>query len=341
MLEIFQIKSRSPGVIWDLAQYTTSRSDIFCSLWQLLALKRWSHEEKAAEPGLKAASYTYFKINSSKDKQLSHTLPVVLGFKTMFKAHAYSPVLNARIKETWKCLQCLLETLAITHCMLSESDMSSLSQCPRIHQLKHLYLSGVIFLNFSHPLSERLPAKVKAILQTLELKGCMIMDLISALLPALSQCSQLIEVNLVKNFLSVCSLKKLLQHTANLRQLAWEIYPAPDEVYNDTGDVLPDRFAQHCSELMKTLRSIRQPKEIYFALKTKWSPGSLQVSFFLEDLNPIAQRFWNKTATKLELNQLMELIPGIRSLINIPCLKTMKVLLDGQDVLIMEKLHPR
>ena len=88
---------------------------------------------------------------------------------------------------------------------------------------------------------------------------------ISALLPALSQCTQLIEVNFLKNFLSVDSLKKLLlQHTAKLTLLTREIYPTPDEVYDDICDVQPDWFSQHCCEFMETLRALRQPKEVHF-----------------------------------------------------------------------------
>ena len=90
---------------------------------------------------------------------------------------------------------------------------------------------------------------------------------ISALLPALSQCIQLIEVNFLKSFLSVASLKKLMHHTAKLTQLTPELYPAPGKVYDDIGDVQPDRFSQHCSELMETLSVIRQPKEVYFVSK--------------------------------------------------------------------------
>ena len=161
-----------------------------------------------------------------------------------------------------------LETLAITRCSLSNADMSYLSQCPSIHKLKHLDLSGVTFLNIDHLLLGSLLERLTATLQTLKLKGCMIMDFqISALLPALSQCTQLIEVNFLKNFFSVDSLKKLLQHTAKLTQLIREIYPAPDEVYDDIGDVQPDLFSQHCSELMETLKSIRQPKDVYFVSK--------------------------------------------------------------------------
>ena len=159
-------------------------------------------------------------------------------------------------------------TLAITGCSLSDSDMSYLSQCPSIHRLTHLNLSGVYLLYSSNVLLGRLLERMKTTLQTLKLKDCMLMDFqMDVILPALSQCSQLVEVNFMKNFLSLSSLKKLLQHTANLTHLTLEMYPAPDEVYDDIGDVLPDRFTQCCSDLMDTLRAIRQPKEVYFVSK--------------------------------------------------------------------------
>ncbi|CAO2589938.1 PRAME family member 12 [Lemmus lemmus] len=171
-------------------------------------------------------------------------------------------------KDPPRCMESPLETLAITRCFLSNKDMSCLSQCPSIHKLKHLDLSGVTFFNLDHLLLGSLLERLTATLQTLQLKGCKIMDFqFSALLPALSQCTQLIEVNFMKNFLSVASLKKLLQHTAKLTLLSREIYPAPDEVYDDIGDVQPDRFNQHCSELMETMRAVRQPKEVYFVSK--------------------------------------------------------------------------
>ncbi|XP_041911213.1 PRAME family member 12-like [Arvicola amphibius] len=176
--------------------------------------------------------------------------------------------LNERLDQVLRCLESPLETLSITRCLLSNADMSYLSQCPSIHKLKHLDLSGVTFLNLDHLLLARLLERLTATLQTLRLKGCMILDYqISSLLPALSQCTQLIEVNFMKNFLSVASLKQLLQHTAKLTLLTREMYPAPDEVYDDIGDVHPDRFSQHCSELMETLRGIRQPKEVCFVSK--------------------------------------------------------------------------
>ncbi|XP_005087927.2 PRAME family member 12-like [Mesocricetus auratus] len=168
----------------------------------------------------------------------------------------------------FKYLESPLETLAITRCKLSESDMRYLSQCPSVCHLTYLDQSGVTFLYLSHPLLGRLLERLTATLQTLKLKDCMLMNFqIDDLLPALSQCSQLVEVNFVHNLLSVSSLKKLLQHTANLRKLTLEMYPAPTEVYNAIGDVIPDRFVHHCSELLETLRGVRELKEIYFVNK--------------------------------------------------------------------------
>ncbi|XP_006238418.1 PRAME family member 8-like [Rattus norvegicus] len=172
---------------------------------------------------------------------------------------------NEHLDQVLGCLNSPLETLVITRCKLSELDMSHLSQCPRVHQLKHLDLSGVDFINLSHEFLARLLKRLTATMQKLKLKSCMITDFqMDVLLPALSQCSQLTEVDFLMNFLSMDILKKLLQHTANLRQLTKEMYPAPCEVYDEFGNVLPHRFQQHCSDLMGTLKVIRQPKEICF-----------------------------------------------------------------------------
>lgn len=143
--------------------------------------------------------------------------------------------------------------------------MSCLSQCPRVHQLKHLDLSGIEFKELSHEFLGRLLKRLTPTLQKLELKGCMLRDYqIDVLLPALSQCIQLTEIDFQMNCLSKDSLKKLLQHTAHLRQLTKEMYSAPYEIYDEVGNVHPQKFAQYCSELMVTLSVIRQPKEICF-----------------------------------------------------------------------------
>ncbi|XP_040590844.1 PRAME family member 12-like [Mesocricetus auratus] len=173
--------------------------------------------------------------------------------------------LNKRLDQVLRYLESPLQTLAITNCTLSESDMRYLSQCPSVLQLTYLEISSVTFSDLSQALLGRLLKKLTATLRTLKLKGCMLTDYqLGDFLPALSQCSQLVEVNFVRNLLIISSLKKLLQHTANLKKLTLEMYPAPVEVYDDNVDVLPQRFAQHCSGLLETLRGIREPNKVYF-----------------------------------------------------------------------------
>ncbi|XP_052028100.1 PRAME family member 12-like [Apodemus sylvaticus] len=201
---------------------------------------------------------------------------------------------NEHLDEVLRCLENPLETLAITRCKLSESDMRCLSQCPRVYQLKHLDLSGIDFINLSHEFLGRLLKRLTATLQKLELKGCMITDFqIDVLLPALSQCTQLTEVDFQMNFLSKNSLEKLLQHTANLRQLTKEMYSAPYEVYDELGNVLPQKFAQYCSELMVTLNVIRQPKEICFVSNICAGCGGLCVYNMEATLCFCWQREWS------------------------------------------------
>nr|AAO84498.1 PRAMEl4 [Mus musculus] len=195
--------------------------------------------------------------------------------------------LKERLDLMLRCFERPLETLTITYCKLSESDMRYLSQCPSIHQLKYLDMSYTTFKPSSHrflgflgSLLERLTAT----LQTLKLECFHLTDSrIRDLLPGLSQCSQLTEVDFVENKFSMVSLKTLLQHTANLTQLTLEKYPAPDEVYDDSLCVIPDRFVQLCSELMNTLKGVRQPKQVYFE-STIYSPNFEYLVYNLEGM---------------------------------------------------------
>ena len=125
-------------------------------------------------------------------------------------------------------------------------------------------MSGVIFFNLSHGLLGRLLERPTATLQKLQSKGCMIMGFqIDVPLPALNQCYQLHVISFLNNFLSMDSLK-LLENTANLRQLTKGISRAHYEVYDEIGNVFPHRFAQHCSELKDMIKVIRKAKEMYF-----------------------------------------------------------------------------
>ncbi|XP_008821932.1 PRAME family member 12-like [Nannospalax galili] len=170
------------------------------------------------------------------------------------------------LDQVLRSLRSSLETLAITHCHLSQSDLNCLSKYPSIYQLKHLNLSGSkIFHLCARPLKVLLE-RVSATLQTLELDDCRMEDSqIKALLPALSQCSQLTKVNFYGNYISTSVLKNLLQHTASLSQLSLELYPAPFECYDVMGGFLVERFTQLGPELMDTLWAVRKPKIVCFA----------------------------------------------------------------------------
>ncbi|CAO2622800.1 PRAME family member 8 [Lemmus lemmus] len=102
-------------------------------------------------------------------------------------------------------------------------------------------------------------------LETLELQGYGMKDYqLSELLPALSQCSQLTKVNFYTNDFSMNVFSDLLYHTANLSKMTMEQYPAPLECY-EWRHISIERFSQLCSQLMDTLRAIRQPKRLSFA----------------------------------------------------------------------------
>ena len=94
-----------------------------------------------------------------------------------------------------------LDHLAITHCRLTELDLTHLSQCPNISQLKDLDVSGVWLVNFNPELLQVLLEKVAATLQELYLDQCGNRDSqFEAILPALSCCSHLKSFNLSGTF---------------------------------------------------------------------------------------------------------------------------------------------
>lgn len=105
-------------------------------------------------------------------------------------------------------------------------------------------------------------------LQSLDLKGCRMSDSqLTILIPALSHCSQVINVSLYDNNFSVPILRDLLKHTGNLSALNEEEYPAPLECYNDLGVLSTELFAQTCAGLMDILRAVRQQGSSSFAVE--------------------------------------------------------------------------
>ncbi|XP_041498975.1 oogenesin-1-like [Microtus oregoni] len=175
----------------------------------------------------------------------------------------YSPALVGSLADCLRCLKKPLETLSITLCYIIQRDLDYLSQCLNLFALKHLDLSYTMLDRSIKPLGYLLE-RVKDTLQTLDLAGCRLKDSqFSALMPALSQCSQLFMINLYMNELSLPVLKQVLHHTAKLNKLTEETYPVPLECY-DGCRVLVRRFDELGPELLDILRSERQLKAVCF-----------------------------------------------------------------------------
>uniref|UniRef100_A0A8C6CYS6 PRAME family member 9/15 n=1 Tax=Moschus moschiferus TaxID=68415 RepID=A0A8C6CYS6_MOSMO len=175
-----------------------------------------------------------------------------------------SSFLGGCLDQMLRCLKSPLDSLSITKCWLTESDLTHLSQSPDISQLKSLDLSGVTMTDFRPELLPVLLERVAATLQELDLDVCGITDCqLEAFLPALSRCSQL---RLCGNLLSTAVMEKLLRHTAALPCLRQERYPAPQESYRPRG-VLPEaRLAQLRAQLLEILRDLGKPRIIWIGL---------------------------------------------------------------------------
>ncbi|MXQ99589.1 hypothetical protein E5288_WYG021963 [Bos mutus] len=147
--------------------------------------------------------------------------------------------LEGRLHQVLRCLNTPLETLSITNCLISESDLTYLSQCPSVSLLKDLGLSGVNLTSLNLESLQVLIERTSATLRELDLDECGIMDSqFSALLPSLSRCSQLNTFSFCGNPISMAVLESLLHHTMGLNKLSHVLYPAPLESYEDVHGTL-------------------------------------------------------------------------------------------------------
>ncbi|XP_052031822.1 oogenesin-1-like [Apodemus sylvaticus] len=203
------------------------------------------------------------KLDEEKIFRLISQHPTLHCLQNLY-LHAIS-FTKVNLKEYLRCLKKPLKNLCITDCELSQSDLDFLPYCLNILELKHLQFNTSYLCDlFLEPLGFLLE-RVRDTLETLDLESCCLEDShFSVLMPALSQCSQLREVNLYDNNVSLPILKQILQHTAQLSELTFEWYPAPLECYDESGIILSNRFKNLCPELLDILRAKRQPKEVIF-----------------------------------------------------------------------------
>ncbi|XP_058387861.1 melanoma antigen preferentially expressed in tumors-like [Diceros bicornis minor] len=175
--------------------------------------------------------------------------------------------LEGRLDQLLRCLRTPLETLSITNCLLSELDLTHLSQCPNVSQLKDLDLSGVSLTCMSAEPLQVLIERASATLQDLDLDECGIMDSqFSAILPALSRCSQLTIFSFCGNPISMAVLENLLRHTIGLSKLSHVLYPAPLESYEDVYGTLHLGILAHLhARLKQMLQELGRPNMVWFS----------------------------------------------------------------------------
>ena len=157
-----------------------------------------------------------------------------------------------------------LDTLMITRCLLTDSDLTHLFQSQKVSQLKGLNLSGVTMTYSSPELLPALLQKVSATLQELYLEKCGIRDFhLEFLLPALSLCIQLTSFSLCGNFLSMATMEKMLRHTSGMLSLSQELYTVPQESLSCQGILQPSRLAQCRTKLLEILKDLGCPRTIW------------------------------------------------------------------------------
>ncbi|XP_029082885.1 PRAME family member 8-like [Monodon monoceros] len=209
-------------------------------------------------------------VSAFEELEQQHVVQITSQFLRLHHLrdlHMESPsFLEGCLDQMLSCLKTPLDNLSITNCLFTESDVTHLSQCPNISQLKGLDLSGVTLTYFSPELLQVLLEKVTATLQELDLDLCGIMDpQLEAILPALSHCSQLRTFSMCGNLLSMAIMEKLLRHTSGLLSLSQELYPAPRESYSPQGDFHPERLLQLQAGLLKILRDLGRPRTIWIS----------------------------------------------------------------------------
>ncbi|XP_061015776.1 melanoma antigen preferentially expressed in tumors-like [Dama dama] len=172
--------------------------------------------------------------------------------------------LEGCLDQMLRCLMNPLDNLSIIHCLLTDSDLTHLSQSPNISQLKSLNLSGATMTYSSPELLPSLLEKVSATLQELYLEQSGIRDShLEAILPALSHCFQLTSFSTHGNLLSMPIMEKMLRHISELPSLGRELYTDPQESFSSLGILQPGRLAQCRAELLEILKDLGCPRTIW------------------------------------------------------------------------------
>ncbi|XP_053431503.1 PRAME family member 12-like [Nycticebus coucang] len=202
-----------------------------------------------------------------KKKYLSQFATSFLKLDCLQALHMHSDsFLEGHLDQVLRCLKTPLETFSINYCPLVELDVSHLSWCQMLSQLKHLVLTTVRLTDFSPEPLQLLLERVTATLQTLHLDDCGISDAqLRVILPSLSRCSQLTTFSFCGNQIFMPALEDLVRHTVALSKFSTGQYPMPLESYDASGTFYQEILAQFVVKLRRALRDLKS-KRIFFGI---------------------------------------------------------------------------
>ncbi|KAM9241706.1 melanoma antigen preferentially expressed in tumors-like [Dugong dugon] len=175
--------------------------------------------------------------------------------------------LKGHLDQVLRCLKTPLETLSITNCLLLESDLIHLSLCPGISYLRDLSLSGVNLTGLSPEFLQVLLDRASATLQHLDFDGCGISDSqLTAILPALGRCSQLITFSFCQNSVSMAVLESLLRHIIPLIKFRFGLFPIPLECSAGIQGTLHLGTLRGCLAKLRLIQQeLGQPNRVLFS----------------------------------------------------------------------------
>nr|XP_006074523.2 PRAME family member 12 [Bubalus bubalis] len=205
-----------------------------------------------------------------EEEEYHHAVQITSQFRRLYHLrdlYLETPsFLEGCLNQMLRCLMTPLDNLAIIHSLLTDSDLTHLSQCPNISQLKGLDLTGDLLTYSNAEHLSVLLEKVAGTLEKLDLNMCGISDFhLEAILPALSHCFQLKSFSMCGNLVSMAIMKKMLRHTSALPSLNKELYPIPQESLLSGEIHQPQRLAQCRAELFEILKDLGRPRTIWIS----------------------------------------------------------------------------
>ncbi|XP_073084204.1 leucine-rich repeat-containing protein 14-like [Manis javanica] len=170
----------------------------------------------------------------------------------------YALFLKDRLPRLLSVLPPQLKTLTLSYCGLSSIDVTILSQSSQATHLRQLNLSHNQILSEAHEPFQALLEKASGTLQHLQINNCLLTDsTLSALLPALSDCSCLRVLSFASNPIRMPMLTSVLQHLTSLTELKHVIYPVPLHCYRQW-DVCGYYDQQKLAEVQAQLKAMLQ-----------------------------------------------------------------------------------